>query len=144
MSRRKFVVKCIIRTQWRDQLLTVLDKFNARHFRHLAFFRLKIKNKSYLQWLQLIYKTEILRFKLHNTTKVWITNWEGLNNERQIKNYRWHCREMVLADKGNSHVWRFSPDLIFLTIYSSHFVGTRRGILPPKTILSVCNSIFFP
>ena len=53
------------------------------------------------------------------------------------------CREMVLADKGNSHVWRFSPDLIFLTIYSSHFVGTRRGILPPKSISSVCNSIFF-
>ena len=34
------------------------------------------------------------------------------------------CREMVVANKGNSHVCRFSPDLIFF-----HFVGTRPGIL---------------
>ena len=49
MSGREFVVKCIIRMQRRDQLLTVLDEFNAQHFGHLAFFRLKIKNRSYLQ-----------------------------------------------------------------------------------------------
>ena len=36
----------------------------------------------------------------------------------------WDCREMVVADKGNSHVWRFPPDFII-----SHFFGTRRGIL---------------
>ena len=70
MSGREFVVKCILRTQRRDQLLTVLDEFNVRHFSHLAFFRLKIKNRSYLQGLQPIYKTEISRFKLHDTTKV--------------------------------------------------------------------------
>ena len=34
------------------------------------------------------------------------------------------CREMVVANKGNSHVCRFSPDLIFF-----FFFGTRRGIL---------------
>ena len=32
-----------------------------------------------------------------------------------------YCREMVVANKGNSHFCRFSPDLIFF-----HFVGTRR------------------
>ena len=39
MSRREFVVKCIIRTQRRGQLLTVLDEFNARRFGRSAFFR---------------------------------------------------------------------------------------------------------
>ena len=90
-------------------------------------FRLKVKNKEYLQWLQntkatadiYIYRAEILKLRKRYETKVKATRWHVFDNQRQIKNYRWHI---------NIHIYIYMY-IAGIYIYMQLYIYIYRHIL---------------